>query len=314
MRITVISGGEPGARFTRGLLDHLDRSPDLRDSEVTVVANTGDDISLWGLRLCPDLDLLVSTLGADEGSDSRAREGQDEITALGLDPQWYPVTDRELGLHVARTAWLGRGETLSEVTARLAARHELPSRGVRVLPMSDVPVETHAVLDGSEEQRAVHVQQWHHDLGRPAAARFVVAGLDRATAAPEVLDAIRGADLVLLPPSDPVLALGIVLGVAGVRDALRGTSAPVVGVSPVSGRPPESLAASLSTVGVEATAGAVAGLYRDLLDGWVVDPADAGQRAAGARWTTVAHPGPLSGAEPVDLAATALELGRSLRP
>lgn len=325
MRITVISGGGSGARFTRGLLDHLDRSPDLAGSEVTVIANTGDDISLWGLRLCPGLDSLVDTLAGTSGVPADSGVVGEELAALGLEPRWYPVTDRELATHLARTAWLSRGETLSEVTSRLAEGRGLTARGVRVLPMSDVPVETHAVLDGPDDQQAVHVQQWRHDLGRPAATRFVVAGMDRATPAPDVLDAIRATDVVLLAPSDPVLGLGIVLGVPGVRDALRGASAPVVGVSPVaaSAPVPDALARSLATVGVEPTAAGVAGLFRDVLDGWLVDPSDDGAPTPGARWTTRAHSGPVvvgddpgegDGAAVADLAGSTLDLARSLRP
>ena len=315
MRITVISGGEAGTRFARGLLDHLDRSPDLSGSEVTVVASTGDDISLWGLRLSPHLDALVDALGTTKGAPEDSSVVAAEIADLGLEPRWYPVTDRAMAAHLARTAWLSRGETLSEVTARMGEIRGLGERGVRVLPMSDVPVETHAVLDGDEDQRAVHVQQWRHELGSPTATRFVVAGMDRATPAPGVLDAIRGADVVLLPPADPVLGLGIVLGVPGVRDAVRGTSAPVVGVSPVStaSPAPEALTASLATVGVEPTATGVAGLYRDVLDGWVVDPTDAGVRGAGGRLAVSAHASPLDTAEPADVAASALALADSLR-
>lgn len=312
MRITVISGGEPGARFTRGLLDHLEHDPDLGGVEATVIANTGDDISLWGLRLCPDLDLLVETLGTAQGDGSSHVVG-DELATLGLQPQWYPVSDREMGVHVARTAWLGRGDSLSQVTAHLAQARGVPDT-VRILPMSDVPVETHVVLDGPEDQRAVHVQQWRRELESPAVARFVVAGLDRAHPGAEVLDAVRSADVVLLPPSDPVLALGIVLGVPGMRDALRGTSAPVVGVSPVVDAvpAPQALAASLATVGV-VTSGGVAGLFKDLLDGWVVDPADAGAAPAGSRWATAAHTAPLADSSPADVAATALAHALSLR-
>lgn len=315
MRITVISGSETDACFARGLLDHLDRSPDLAGSEVTVIASTGDDISLWGLRLCPHLDGLVDALGTAKGAPEDSSVVAGELADLGLEAQWYPVTDRSLATHLARTAWLSRGEPLSEVTARLAEGRGLASRGVRILPMSDVPVETHAVLDGAEDQRAVHVQQWRRELGSPTATRFVVAGMDRATPAPGVLDAIRGADVVLLPPSDPVLGLGIVLGVPGVRDAVRGTSAPVVGVSPVAATAPapESLTASLATVGVTPTAAGVAGLYRDVLDGWLVDPADAGTRVTGGRPTVTAHSGPVDAADLSDVAASVLALANSLR-
>lgn len=276
MRITVISGGPAGARFVRGLVDHLGASPD--PAEVTVVANTGDDISLWGLRVSPDIDGLLSQLGDVEPADETTRVAQ-ELSALDVHPQWYPVTDREVGTHLARTAWLGQGATPSEVTARLSELRGLPGRGVRILPMSDVPVETHAVLDGPEEQQAVHVQQWRHEMGSPEAVRFVVAGMDRAVAAPGVLDALRGADVVLLPPSDPVLSIGIVLGVPGVRDALRGTSAPIVGITPDL----DDLDVSLAAVGVDPTADGVASLYRDLRVSWLpstATPADALDLAA----------------------------------
>ena len=123
------------------------------------------------------------------------------------------------------------GATPSEVTARLAERQGLADRGVRLLPMSDVPVETHAVLDGEEQQQAVHVQQWRHELGCPPAARFIVAGMDRAAAAPGVLEAIREADLVLLAPGDPVLSIGIVLGVVAFGVTIIGLLAGIANVA-----------------------------------------------------------------------------------
>ena len=243
-----------------------------------------------------DLDALDGRVGLSHGEQEgrrveRARPGeqpplvdlarpraprgaaQHELGALGVLPAWFPVADREVATHLARTAWLGRGATPSEVTARLAERHGLPAKGVRLLPMSDVPVETHVVLDDEEGQSAVHVQQWRHELGRPAATRFVVAGMDRAAAAPGVLDAVREADLVVLAPGDPVLSIGIVLGVPGVRDALRGTSAKIVGITPDL----TDLGPSLAAVGLEPTADAVSALYRDLRATWLAadaSPAD----------------------------------------
>ena len=285
MRITAIAGGVGGARFVRGLRHHLDSTPGLADSEVTVVANTGDDITLHGLRVCPDLDTLLYNLGGgiEEsqgwGRADETHRVQEELAAYGSQPQWFALGDRDIGTHVVRTQWLAQGRTLSEVTTRLAARWGLPEQRIRLLPMADAPLETHVVVDDGEGgERAIHFQEWW--VGRQAsvpARRFVVAGLDRAVAAPGVLDAIRQADVVLLPPSNPVVSIGIVLGVPGVRDALRGTDAPVVGVSPlISGRPVRGHAdACLDAVGVEASATGVAGLYADFLDGWLVDPADA---------------------------------------
>lgn len=309
MHITALAGGVGGARFVRGLRHHLDTTPGLEDSTVTVIANTGDDITLFGLRVCPDVDTLLYTLGGgvhDGQGWGRADEShrvQAELSAYGVQPQWFALGDLDIGTHVARSQWLGQGASLSTVTARLAARWGLPDQGIELLPMTDTPVETHVVVEdeggaGAQgggsggdhgegaDERAIHFQEWwvRHQASLPA-KRFVVAGLDRAAAAPGVLDAIRRADVVLLPPSNPVVSIGIILGVPGVRDALRGTSAPVVGVSPlISGRPVRGHAdACLSAIGVESTAQAVGGLYEDFLDGWLVDPADDGTRLRSAR-------------------------------
>ncbi|AXH95847.1 2-phospho-L-lactate transferase [Ornithinimicrobium avium] len=292
MQITVLAGGVGGARFVRGLLHTLRRRVDPQAAHeapahtVTVVGNTGDDITLFGLRVCPDLDSLLYTLGGgvDEeqgwGREADTRHLVGELAALGVQPQWFGLGDKDLGTHVARSLWLGQGATLSEVTARLAERWGLSGQGVRLLPATDTPIETHVVVDDEEGgERAIHFQEWwvRHGAALPA-VRFTVAGLQQARPAPGVLEALREADVVILPPSNPVVSIGIILGVPGVRDALRGTRAPVVGVSPlVGGRPVRGHAdACLAPLGVEVSAAGVAGLYADLLDGWLVDDADAG--------------------------------------
>ena len=157
--------------------------------------------------------------------------------------------------------------------------------------MTDTPVETHVVLDEDDGQRAVHFQEWWVRMQAAVpAARFVVAGLDQARPAPGVLEAIRDADLIVLPPSNPIVSIGIILGVPGVRDAMRGTRAPVVGVSPLIGGAPVRgppfgghADACLAAIGVKSTAAAVAGLYADFLDGWLVDPTDADAQVSGVR-------------------------------
>jgi len=296
MRITALAGGVGGARFLRGLLAHLDRTPtvtrstdssDSSDTTVTVIGNTGDDINLFGLRVCPDLDTVMYTLGGavnDEQGWGRANEThavQGELAAYGAQPQWFGLGDLDFGTHIVRSQWLGQGLSLSEVTDRLCARWGLPDRGVRLIPMTDSPVETHVVIDVEGEdspQRAVHFQEWWVRMNAAVPARqFLAAGMDRAVAAPGVLEAIREADVILLPPSNPVVSIGIILGVPGVRDALRGSAAPVVGVSPlIGGAPVRGHAdACLTAIGLESTTQAVAGLYADFLDGWLVDDADA---------------------------------------
>ncbi len=307
MNICVLSGGPVGAAFVRGLVEHVAGSADLADSIVTVIVNTGDDISLWGLRLCPDLDRHVAALSPAPSGAASGDVVRRELDDLGAEPDWYPITDAEVGASLARTSWLARGDGLAEVTERLARRRGVPE-WVRVLPMSDVPVETHAVLEDEEGQHAVHVQEWRRGPEQ-APSRFVVAGLDRATPAPGVLEALRGADVVLLAPSDPVLSLGIVLGVPGVRDAVRGTTAPVVGTSP-GGLP--SLTASLAALG-EATDGAGArNVYEGLLDGWLADPQDPAPTRSTPPTTTAEEPITLASPEAAArTAGRALELGRA---
>ena len=323
MRITALAGGVGGARFIRGLRAHLDRSPALADSQVTVIGNTGDDISLFGLRVCPDLDTLLYTLGGGvhEGQGwGRADEThrvQGELAAYGAVPQWFALGDQDFGTHIVRSQWLGQGRSLSEVTARLATRWGLPGRGITLLPMSDSPVETHVVIDEGEGPRAVHFQEWWVRLQASVpASRFVAVGMDQATAAPGVLDAIRQADVVLLPPSNPVVSIGIILGVPGVRDALRGTSAPVVGVSPlISGAPVRGHAdACLQAIGLESTTTAVAGLYADILDACLVAPEDEAAFTGQPRLAVRGRPLLMTdvGAA-ADIAGAALDLATELR-
>ena len=323
MRITALAGGVGGARFLRGLRAHLDRTPALADSSVTVIGNTGDDISLFGLRVCPDLDTILYTLGGGvhEGQGwGRADEThrvQGELAAYGALPQWFALGDQDFGTHIVRSQWLGQGLSLSEVTARLAVRWGLPERGVTLLPMSDSPVETHVVVDEGDGPRAVHFQEWWVRLQASVpASRFVAVGMDQATAAPGVLDAIRQADVVLLPPSNPVVSIGIILGVPGVRDALRGTSAPVVGVSPlISGAPVRGHAdACLRAIGVESTTTAVAGLYEDFLDGWLVAPDDEGAFTGQKRLAVRGRPLLMTDVDAAaDIAGAALDLAVELR-
>jgi len=325
MRITTLAGGVGGARFLRGLLAHFDRTPNLSDASVTVIGNTGDDINLFGLRVCPDLDTLMYTLGGavhEEQGWGRANEThavQGELAAYGAQPQWFGLGDLDFGTHIARSQWLGQGLSLSEVTARLCARWGLPELGVRLLPMTDSPVQTHVVIggEGQSPQKAVHFQEWWVRMNAAIPAqKFIAVGMDRATPAPGVLDAIREADIILLPPSNPVVSIGIILGVPGVRDALRGSAAPVVGVSPlIDGAPVRGHAdVCLSAIGVDSTTQAVAGLYADFLDGWLVDDADASAVGFDPRLEVQTRPLWMHDLEAAaDIAGAALDLALKLR-
>lgn len=296
MRITVLSGGVGGARFTRGLLALLGN-----DAEITVVANTGDDMWLHGVRVCPDLDTLMYTLGdavhEEQGWGRRAETSRvsDDLAAYDVGWDWFTLGDLDLATHLARTQWLREGLTLSQATERLSRRWDLAAQGVRLLPMSDQPVETHVVVadrDGTE--RTIHFEEWwvRHRAALPP-LRFVQVGLESADAAPGVLDAISDADLVVVPPSNPVVSVGTILAVPGVRAALATTPAAVVGVSPIiGGAAVRGMAAEcLTAIGVEATAEAVARHYGrrgddarpagapGVLDAWLVDTVDANAAA-----------------------------------
>jgi LPPG:FO 2-phospho-L-lactate transferase len=302
-RVTVLSGGVGGARFLQGLLHHVARSG--AESQVTVVANTADDIWLHGLKVCPDLDTVMYTLGGGIDADRGwGRQGEtwhakEELAAYGVEPTWFGLGDRDLATHLVRTEMLAAGYPLSAVTEALCRRWR---PGVRLLPMSDDRVETHVVVADDAEpsgQRAVHFQEYWVRLQAAVPARAVVpVGLDRATAAPGVVEAITETDLVVLPPSNPVVSIGTILGVAGVREALASTDAPVVGLSPiVAGHHVRGMAAQLlAATGVEVSAAAVAEHYGarsqgGVLDGWLVDERDADAvprvEAAGVRCRAV---------------------------
>jgi LPPG:FO 2-phospho-L-lactate transferase len=286
VRVAVLAGGIGAARFLRGLLRHLDAVPG--PHHVTVIGNTADDVTLFGLRVCPDLDTVMYTLGDgvhEEQGWGRAGETfavQDELARYGVEPQWFRLGDRDVATHVVRTQMLGAGYPLSAVTEALCARWLRPVHGdgVTLLPMSDQGVETHVVVaEGTAgSPRAVHFQEWWVRLHAAVPAqRIGFVGIEAAQPAPGVLDAIGGADVVVLPPSNPVVSIGPILSVPGIRDALRAAAAPVVGLSPiVGGAPVRGMAdACLAAIGVATRADAVAGLYADLLDGWLVDERDA---------------------------------------
>ena len=234
MRITVLAGGVGAARFLRGLKR---AAP---GAELTVIGNTGDDITLFGLRVCPDLDTVMYTLGggideqqgwgrADETFSTRA-----ELAAYGASPDWFTLGDRDVATHILRSQLLAAGQPLSAVTERLCRRWR---PGVRLLPMSDDPVETHVVLHEDGGRRTVHFQEWWVRLhaATPAAA-IIAVGAAEAVPAPGVLEAIDDADVILFPPSNPVVSIGTILAVPGIRAAVAGKT--VVGVSPIIGGAP----------------------------------------------------------------------------
>nr|WP_309650145.1 2-phospho-L-lactate transferase [Nocardioides sp.] len=296
-RITVLSGGMGGAKFLQGLT-HGIRSGSVPgvapDTVVTVVANTADDIWVHGLKVCPDLDTVMYTLG--DGIDLERGWGRrdeswsvkDELAAYGVEPTWFGLGDRDVATHLVRTQMLDAGYPLSQVTEALCRRWLLPTLGdsVRLLPMTDDRVETHVAIadaDSPSGRRVVHFQEYWIRLRASVPAETVLfVGLEDSSPGPGVIDAITDADLVILPPSNPVVSVGTILGVPRVREAVTSTRAPVVGLSPiVGGTHVRGMAEQmLHAIGVEVSAAGV-GLHYGarseggLLDGWLVDERDA---------------------------------------
>jgi LPPG:FO 2-phospho-L-lactate transferase len=254
-----------------------------------VIANTADDIWVHGLKVCPDLDTVMYTLG--DGIDLERGWGRrdetwsvkEELAAYGVEPTWFGLGDRDVATHLVRTQMLDAGYPLSQVTEALCRRWK---PGVRLLPMTDDRVETHVAVpdaDSPSGRRVVHFQEyWVRLRAEVPAEALVFVGLEEAKPGPGVIDAITDADLVLVPPSNPVVSVGTILGVPRVREALQATKAPVVGLSPiVGGHHVRGMAEQLlRTIGVDVSAAAV-GLHYGarsqggVLDGWLVDESDA---------------------------------------
>jgi LPPG:FO 2-phospho-L-lactate transferase len=279
VRIAVLAGGIGGARFLRGV-----RAACPGD-EITAIVNTGDDVTLHGLRICPDLDSVMYTLaGVHDAERGWGRQGEtwrikDELAAYGAQPSWFGLGDLDIATHLVRTRMLDAGYSLSDVTAALCTRWQ---PGVELVPMSDQRCETHVVVELDGARKAIHFQEWwvRHRAALPAQA-FVQVGADDARPAAGALAALAAADVVLLAPSNPVVSIGTILGVPGMREALASASARVVGLSPiVGGAPVRGMAdACLPVIGVEVSAEGVGRHYGaraegGVLDGWLVDERD----------------------------------------
>jgi LPPG:FO 2-phospho-L-lactate transferase len=291
MRIVVLAGGVGGARFLQGVRELANGAAP--PHELTAVVNTADDVTLHGLRICPDLDSVMYTLGGGIDTErgwGRAGETwtvKEELAAYGADPSWFGLGDRDTATHLVRTRMLDAGYPLSAVTEALCARWQ---PGVRLLPMTDDRVETHVVVtEGPEGRRAMHFQEWwirHRAALTPES--FVPVGAADAKPGPGVVEALAAADLVLIAPSNPVVSIGTILAVPGIRGAVQSSPGPVVGFSPIiGGAPVRGMAEKcLPALGVEVSAAGVGAYYGarsdgGLLDGWLVDTADAGTQIPG---------------------------------
>jgi LPPG:FO 2-phospho-L-lactate transferase len=296
VKIVVLSGGVGGSRFVLGLREAVRRRwPDGAGgtlANVTVIANTGDDLWLSGLRLQPDIDSLVYALAGvnDTGRGwGRADESErvaGELHAWGVGWPWFTLGDLDLATHIARTGWLRDGATVSDIVARLSDRWPL---GVRLLPMTDAEVDTRVVVSDGH----MHFQEWWTRYrAKIPAVGFESPGIDKARPAPGVIEALRDADAILFAPSNPIVSLGPILSVPGIADAIRRSTGGVAGVSPIiAGSPVRGMAdACLAAVGIPVAADAVGRHYgarraggsepRGLLDVWLIAEEDSAMAPA----------------------------------
>jgi LPPG:FO 2-phospho-L-lactate transferase len=268
--IVVLAGGVGAARFLQGVAQVVPQE------ELTVIVNTGDDREFYGLHVSPDIDIVMYTLAGmvDEAQGWGIRgdtyAAMQQLTRYGNE-DWFLLGDRDLATHIHRTNLLRQGKTLSEVTDDLRQKLGL---GLRILPMSDAPVATHiATPDG-----LLHFQEYMVKRRCADPVQDVVfAGASEAKPAPDVLDALKQAEAILIAPSNPIVSIGSILAIPGVHDTLHEASGMVVAVSPLIGGAPIKGPADklMSGLGMEVSAVGVGRCYRDVLDVMVIDTQDA---------------------------------------
>jgi LPPG:FO 2-phospho-L-lactate transferase len=274
VKVLALAGGVGGAKLAAGL------EAVVPSGDLSVVVNTADDFDLWGLHICPDLDTVMYTLAGIASPETGWGIMDESFDALEMlarygEDIWFKLGDRDLATHVIRTARLRAGESLTGITADLSV-----ALGVRsaILPMCDEPVAT--VLDAPDgplefQEYFVRRRQRDEVLG------VRLRGVDNARPTDAVLETLAGADMVVFCPSNPVVSIGPILAIPGMREALTSSPAPRIAVSPIVGGralkgPADRMLASL---GHEVSAAGVARMYEGLVDGMVIDAVDEGGRS-----------------------------------
>ena len=273
-RIVVLCGGVGAAKLLQGLVKVV------APNSVTAIVNTGDDLSLHGLHICPDIDTVIYTLGNEINPDTGwglRDEGWRAMDMLamygGID--WFRLGDRDIGTHLFRTQRLSEGATLSEVTREIAAKWGV---GVNVIPMSNDPVRTIVTtVRGKDLNFQDYFVRLAHDV-EIASIKF--QGHETAHPAPELISEILGADIILVAPSNPLVSIAPILSIAGIRDALQKRRKDVIAISGIIGGKALKGPAGrlLNELGYEASAAAVAEIYKDIAGTFVIDDVDKHER------------------------------------
>jgi LPPG:FO 2-phospho-L-lactate transferase len=267
--ITALAGGVGASKLLLGLYDVAD------PARLAAIVNTGDDITLHGLKISPDLDIVTYTLaGIIDPAKGWGFRGETfhalkRLAVFGR-VNWFNLGDRDLATHIHRTAMLAEGKSLTEAAESIRAALGVKSR---ILPMSDQPVPT--IIDSDEG--ALHFQEYLvKRRAEPVVRGIRFDGAESARPAPGVLEAIRDADRIIVCPSNPLISIGPILAVGGIREALRARRKDVIAVCPIVGGkslkgPSDKM---LVQLGYESSAQAVANLYADFTGIFVLDPAD----------------------------------------
>ena len=269
MRVALVAGGVGGSKLAHGLQQVL------APGHLSVIVNSGDDLDLWGLEVAPDLDTVLYTLAGIANPDTGWGIAGDTWNALAMlerygEPAWFRIGDADLATHVRRTALLRQGVTRTQAALDMARALGVPSR---VLPMTDQSVRTRVLTDAGE----LDFQEYFVARRQEPEIRGIrLDGLESARPSPEALEAVRTAEVIVFAPSNPVVSIGPILALPGVREAIAGASVRRVAISPiVAGKALRGPAdRMLTSLGHEASALGVARLYAGLVDVFVLDEAD----------------------------------------
>jgi LPPG:FO 2-phospho-L-lactate transferase len=272
--ITALAGGIGAAKLLSGLVKIIPQE------ELTVIVNTGDDIELYGLHISPDIDIITYTLAGivdeEKGWGIRGDTFQclETLRRYGYET-WFNIGDKDLATHLHRTLLLKKGLKLSEITAEICRDHGLK---VRIIPMTNDKFETWILTDAG----FMHFEEYLVRRGaKDSVSDIKFLGMETAAPAPGVIDSILHSDLVVICPSNPIVSIGPILSIKGVRETLRISSARKIAVSPiVAGAPIKGPADKLMTsLGLEVSAYSVACLYKDFLNTFVLDTSDEEEKA-----------------------------------
>lgn len=270
--ITALGGGVGAAKFLEGL------SAVIGSESLNAVVNTGDDITIHGLRVSPDVDTVIYRLSGHVdrhrgwGLKDDTFKCLSVISRLGGET-WFNIGDSDFATHILRTHLRSQGVTATETASRIAAAFGLPGN-INVLPMTDDDVETW--IDTPEGE--MHFQEYLvKNKMKPEVLGVVLKNIDKAAPTPAVLDAIRGARGIIICPSNPIISIGPILGLTGVRDAISESGAKKIAISPLIGDVPLKGPADrlMKGLGLRVTSAQVAELYRDFLDVMIIDTRDA---------------------------------------